>query len=136
RRRIFRLGYDVTAGHADSNHYDLLASEARLASFVAIAKGDVPASHWLHLGRPLSRLAGSPCLLSWSGTLFEYLMPALLMRTPERTLLASSCEAAVDRQIAVAGGKGLPWGVSESGFAQLDPQAHYRYRAFGVPGLG
>lgn len=136
RRRLFRHGCDVTAGRLDPNHYDLLASEARLASFVAVAKGDVPARHWLHLGRPLARLEGAPCLLSWSGTMFEYLLPTVLAATPPGTLLDVSCRAAIDRQVAFGNEHGVPWGVSECAFAALDPQSHYRYRAFGVPGLG
>ncbi len=136
RRGLFHIGYDVTAGHEDPNYYDLLASEARLASFVAIAKGDVPTSHWLHLGRPFARLDGTRALLSWGGTMFEYLMPTLVMHSPEYALLWQSGRAAVRRQIAWGASHGVPWGVSESGFADLDPRGNYQYRAFGVPGLG
>jgi cyclic beta-1,2-glucan synthetase len=136
RRCLFHIGYDATAGTPDPNYYDLLASEARLASFVAIAKGNVPPAHWLHLGRPFARVDGTRALLSWGGTMFEYLMPSLLMRHPGATLLGLSCRAAVDRQIAHGEEVEAPWGVSESGFAELDPRANYRYAAFGVPGLG
>jgi cyclic beta-1,2-glucan synthetase len=135
RRGLFHIGYDVTAGHEDPNYYDLLASEARLASYIAIAKGDVPTSHWLQLGRPLGRVEGARTLLSWGGTMFEYLMPTLLMRSPDHGLLSQSCRAAVRRQIAWGASNAVPWGVSESGFADLDPRGNYQYRAFGVPGL-
>jgi cyclic beta-1,2-glucan synthetase len=136
RRGLFHIGYDVTAGADDPNYYDLLASEARLASFVAIAKGDVPPGHWLQLGRPFARVDGTRALLSWGGTMFEYLMPTLLMRAPDSALLAQSSRAAVRRQISYAEAHGAPWGISESGFADLDPRGNYQYRAFGVPGLG
>jgi cyclic beta-1,2-glucan synthetase len=136
RRGLFHIGYDVTAGRDDPNYYDLLASEARLASFIGIAKGDVPPSHWLQLGRPFARLDGSRALLSWGGTMFEYLMPTLVMRSPEQALLAQSCRTAVRHHIAWGESNGVPWGMSESGFAELDPRGNYQYRTFGVPGLG
>jgi cyclic beta-1,2-glucan synthetase len=135
-RELFRIGYHVSTGEPDPNHYDLLASEARIASFLAIAKGDVPVEHWLHLGRPVTRLGGSRVLLSWGGTMFEYLMPHLMLRCVQRTLLDESCRVAVERQIAFARRAGIPWGISESGFAELGIQGDYQYRAFGVPGLG
>src|SRR5215472_6176999 len=99
-RHLFFIGYNLSAARMDEHHYDLLASEARLASFVAIAAGAVPEEHWLHLGRPIGRVAGTRALLSWSGTLFEYLMPELLLREAEATLLGNSCVAAVREQIA------------------------------------
>ncbi|HVG92823.1 MAG TPA: glucoamylase family protein, partial [Planctomycetota bacterium] len=136
RRRLLHLGYDATTGRLDPNHYDLLASESRIASLAAIAKGDVPARHWLHLGRPLARLARGPCLKSWSGTMFEYLMPCLLLRTPENTLLGRSCDTAIAEHMEAGLKKGLPWGASESGFAELDAHASYGYRAFGARSLG
>ncbi|MFO0932296.1 MAG: glucoamylase family protein [Planctomycetota bacterium] len=135
RRRLLHLGYDASAGRLDPNHYDLLASESRLASFVGIAKGDLPARHWLHLGRPLARLPGGPCLRSWSGTMFEYLMPGLLLRAPARTLLGESCDTAVVEQIAAGRRSGRPWGTSESGFAELDAGGAYGYWAFGARSL-
>jgi cyclic beta-1,2-glucan synthetase len=135
-RKIFRIGFNASADVADPNHYDLLASEARLASLIALAKGDVPPAHWLHLGRPFVRAAGSVTLLSWSGTMFEYLMPTLLAATPERTPLAGSCRAAVARQREFAREHGIPWGISESCWSETDPHRTYRYQAFGVPGLG
>ena len=135
-RQMFHLGYNVDAGKLDSNYYDLLASEARIASIVAIAKNDVPPSHWLHLNRPLTQVDNTHALLSWSATMFEYLMPTLLIKSYDGTLLQHSCRAAVDYQIKYAGQKGVPWGISESGFYAFDASLNYQYRAFGVPGLG
>ncbi|MCP4960311.1 MAG: cellobiose phosphorylase [Actinomycetia bacterium] len=134
--RHFFIGYNLTADQMDPHHYDLLASEARLASLVAIATGDVPVSHWFSLGRPLTRAEGSLGLLSWGGTMFEYLMPSLLVRPRPTTLLGVSERTAVVEQMADAARRGLPWGVSESGFAVLDADHNYQYRAFGVQGLG
>jgi cyclic beta-1,2-glucan synthetase len=135
-RGLFFIGHDVTADRRDPHHYDLLASEARLASLVAIAKGDVPEQHWLQLGRPLSRVDGATTLLSWSGTMFEYLMPRLLLREAPDSLIGRACAAAVESQIAYATRRGVPWGISESGYYRFDAQRNYQYRAFGVPGLG
>ncbi len=136
RVRHFFIGYNVTADQMDGNHYDLLASEARLASLVAIAKGDVPAEHWFALERPLTRTGGAVAVLSWGGTMFEYLLPPLLMRSQPGTLLAESQRAAVLGQMEAAELHGLPWGVSESGFAEFDADHNYQYRAFGVQALG
>jgi cyclic beta-1,2-glucan synthetase len=136
RRGLFHIGFDVSADELDPNYYDLLASEARLASFVAIAKGDVPREHWLRLGRPYTRLGGRPVLLSWAATIFEYLLPQLYLRTPPHTLLGRSCRDAVQRQIRFARRRRIPWGISESGYHQLGSDASYQYRAFGVPELG
>lgn len=135
-RQLFRIGYNASTGEPDPNHYDLLASEARIASLLAIAKGDVPESHWVHLGRPFGRVGSLRTLLSWGGTMFELLMPRLLVRHPEGTPLEESCRAMVARQIAFGRGHGIPWGISESGYAELDAHRNYRYRAFGVPGVG
>jgi cyclic beta-1,2-glucan synthetase len=135
-RRLFYIGHDVTADRRDTHHYDLLASEARLASFVAIAKGDVPPEHWLQLGRPQARVDGATTLLSWSGTMFEYLMPRLLLREAPESLIGRACTAAVQTQIAYAARRGVPWGMSESGYYRFDAQRNYQYRAFGVPDLG
>ena len=136
QRQLFHIGYNVTAEKLDNNYYDLLASEARIASIVTIAKNQVPPSHWLHLGRPLTQVDGTRALLSWGGTMFEYLMPALMMRSYEGTLLQQSCLAAVDLQIAYGNQKNVPWGISESGYYAFDANLNYQYRAFGVPGLG
>ncbi|MHB1319823.1 MAG: glucoamylase family protein, partial [Anaerolineae bacterium] len=136
QRELFHIGYNVTAEKLDSNYYDLLASEARIASLVTIARNEVPPSHWLRLGRPLTQVDGTRALLSWGGTMFEYLMPALLMRNYDGTLLQRSCLAAVDGQIAYGKHKHVPWGISESGYYAFDGDQNYQYRTFGVPGLG
>ncbi len=135
-RHVFHIGFNLDVGQLDQNYYDLLASEARIASIIAIAKGEVPQSHWLHLGRPITRVEGSYVLLSWSGTMFEYLMPPLFLRSYPGTLLADSTRGAVLHQIAYGKAKGVPWGISESGFYRFDANQNYQYRAFGVPGLG
>ena len=135
-RKLFHIGYNATLDQLDAHYYDLLASEARLASYLAIVKGDVPESHWYALGRPMTQVAGAPALLSWGGTMFEYLMPILLMRSREGTLLAQTCELAVEAQIAYGKETDEPWGISESAYARLDAHQTYQYRSFGVPGLG
>jgi len=134
-RKLFHIGYHVGDDRRDANVYDLLASEARIGSYMAIALGRVAPAHWLHLGRPAALADGTQVLMSWSGTMFEYLMPTLLMRTPEGSLLEHACRAAVERQIAYGRTHGVPWGVSESGYARTDAQQNYQYRAFGVPDL-
>jgi cyclic beta-1,2-glucan synthetase len=140
QRRLFAIGYRMPdaegPGRLDPSFYDLLASESRLASFIAIAKGDVPQSHWFHLGRSLTSIHGAPALLSWSGTMFEYLMPLLLMRSYPDTLLDESCRLAVRRQIDYGRSLGAAWGVSESAYGAVDRHQTYQYKAFGVPGLG
>ena len=132
----FFIGHNLDSDHLDPNHYDLLASEARLASYFAIAKRDVPVKHWFHLGRPISRAAGELTILSWNGSMFEYLMPALLLPGKAGRLLGQSERAAVAAQQRYGEKLGLPWGVSESGFAARNDSQHYQYQAFGVPGLG
>ncbi|MFN2136704.1 MAG: hypothetical protein ACK2UK_12170, partial [Candidatus Promineifilaceae bacterium] len=113
QRQLFHIGYNVDAGALDQNYYDLLASEARIASLVAVAKYDVPQSHWIHLGRPLTRLdTGEEALLSWSGTMFEYLMPPLLMHSYPDTLINASASASIDQQIFYARERKEPWGIS------------------------
>jgi cyclic beta-1,2-glucan synthetase len=136
KRELFHIGYNVDARQLDSNYYDLLVSEARIASLVAIAKGDVPQSHWLHLNRPFIRVEGMRSLLSWGGSMFEYLMPSLLMWDYENTLLSQSSYAAVEGQITYGRQKNVPWGISESGYYGFDVSGNYQYRAFGVPALG
>lgn len=136
QREVFHIGYNVTSGKLDNNYYDLLASEARLASVICIAKGDVPHSHWLHLARPVTEVNGTQVLLSWSGTMFEYLMPYLLMRDYAGTFLSHSDQAAVDYQIDYGQAQRVPWGISESGYYAFDANLNYQYRAFGVPRLG
>ncbi|TVQ35149.1 MAG: hypothetical protein EA370_09645, partial [Wenzhouxiangella sp.] len=135
-RHLFRIGHDLDSGRPDSNHYDLLASESRLASLVAIAKGDAPLRHWLHLGRPYRRRRGRAILMSWGATLFEYLMPELYVRHPRGSLLRHASRAAIRLHREFARRLRLPWGISESGYYQLDEHRHYQYRSFGVPMLG
>ncbi|HEY3081480.1 MAG TPA: glucoamylase family protein [Chloroflexota bacterium] len=133
---LFSIGFNVSSGQRDGSSYDLFASEARLASFVAIARGDVPQAHWFRLGRPLTRAPGGRALLSWSGTMFEYLMPLLVMRHYWRTLLDETYQAVVARHMEYGRGRGVPWGISESAYNTLDLSLNYQYQAFGVPGLG
>lgn len=136
KSNLFSLGYHVSRRERDEVLYDLLASEARQASFVAIAMGQVPVSHWNALGRTMTKVGGKPALLSWTGTMFEYLMPWLLMRTYRDTVWDSTYQAVVNRQIEYAKQRGVPFGISESGYFAFDHQLNYQYRAFGVPGLG
>ncbi|MHB8750294.1 MAG: GH36-type glycosyl hydrolase domain-containing protein [Aggregatilineales bacterium] len=136
QRKIFNIGYNVDAGKLDGNFYDLLASEVRLTSLLAIAKRDVPQSHWLHLGRPVTKIENKRVLLSWSGTMFEYLMPALIMESYEHTLLTQSCRTAVEYQISYANERNVPWGISEASYYAFGGSMDYQYRAFGVPALG
>jgi len=136
-RHQFAIGYNVVDHRVDASFYDLLASEARLASFVAIAQDKVPQEHWFHLGRLVTTSrGGTTTLLSWSGSMFEYLMPMLVMPTYQGTLLDETCRGAVARQIEYGRERGVPWGVSESGYNKTDQHLNYQYRAFGVPGLG
>ena len=135
-RELFSIGYNVSQHRLDSSCYDLLASEARLASFVAIALGQIDQNHWFRLGRSLTSAGGKPTLISWSGSMFEYLMPMLVMPSYENTLLDLSCKSAVARQINYGRQIQVPWGISESGYNLRDADANYQYRAFGVPGLG
>lgn len=135
-RKIFAIGFNVSEGRQDNSYYDLLASEARLASFVAIAKGDVPLEHWFRLGRQLTSVDGGRALISWTATMFEYLMPLIVMRNYRETLLSETYEAVVSRQIEYGAERGVPWGVSESAYAARDLHLNYQYGPFGVPGLG
>jgi cellobiose phosphorylase len=135
-RHLLAVGYNVGEHRRDKSYYDLLASEARLCSFVAIAQGQLPQESWFAFGRLLTTAAGAPVLLSWSGSMFEYLMPLLVMPTYENTLLDETCKAAVKRQIEYGRTRGAPWGISESGYNLFDVRLTYQYRAFGVPGLG
>ena len=134
--KVLTVGYDVTAGERDNSFYDLLASEARLASFVAIATGDVPQEHWFRLGRQLTSVNGRRALISWTGTMFEYLMPLLVMRNYRGTLLDETYESVVSAQIAYGRQHGIPWGISESGYNARDLHLTYQYGPFGLPGLG
>ncbi len=135
-RHLLAIGYNVTEIRRDPSFYDLLASEARLAVFVGIAQGQLAEDAWFALGRLLTRAGGQPILLSWSGSMFEYLMPLLVMPNFEDTLLDQTNRAAVLRQIEYGRARGVPWGISESGYNTVDAAQNYQYRAFGVPGLG
>ncbi len=134
--RLLAIGYNVDELRRDASYYDLLASEARLINFVAIAQGHVPQESWFALGRLLTTAGGEPVLLSWSGSMFEYLMPLLVMPNYDNTLLDQTYKAAVARQIEYGRQRGVPWGMSESGYNLVDVHFNYQYRAFGVPGLG
>ena len=135
-RMLFSIGYRMADGSLDESRYDLLASEARLLSFVAIAKGEVPVKHWFRLGRPLAPVGKNAVLLSWSGSMFEYLMPRLLMRAPPESLLDQTATLMLQRQIGYGAERGVPWGVSESGYFARDLEMTFQYSNFGVPGLG
>lgn len=134
--KLFNIGYNVSADRIDPHHYDLLASEARLASFFAISKGDVPAEHWFSLGRPVTKQAYGLALVSWNGSMFEYLMPNLFLRSDPETLLGQSDRSAVDLQRDYGAARNIPWGISESSFASMGADRVYGYHAFGVPALG
>ncbi|PZQ10834.1 MAG: cyclic beta 1-2 glucan synthetase [Rhodanobacter denitrificans] len=135
-RHLLVIGYNVEEHRLDSGLYDLLASEARLCSFVAIAQGQLPQESWFALGRLLTEVDGNATLLSWSGSMFEYLMPQLVMPSYPDTLLDQTARHAVDAQIAYGERHDVPWGISESGYNAVDARMNYQYRAFGVPGLG
>jgi cyclic beta-1,2-glucan synthetase len=136
QRQLLSIGFVVSESAPDPNCYDLLASEARLASFFAIAKGDLPARHWFRLGRATTAVAHGAALISWSGSMFEYLMPPLVMRAPAGSLLDQTDRLVVRRQIAYGAKLGLPWGVSESAYNARDLELTYQYSNFGVPDLG
>jgi cyclic beta-1,2-glucan synthetase len=136
KRRLFSIGYNISEGHLDSAYYDLLASEARLGSFVAIARGEVPIEHWFSLSRPYNKIGRRRVLLSWTGTMFEYLMPLLLQRSYGKSLLDRAVKEAVAIHVAYGRKRRVPWGISESAFSDLDINKTYQYKAFGVPELG
>jgi len=135
-RRLLAIGYNVSERRRDSSCYDLLASEARLGNFVAIAQGQLPQESWFALGRLLTTAGGKPVLISWSGSMFEYLMPLLVMPTYDNSLLDQTCKVVIERQVEYGKQRGVPWGISESGYNSIDTRLNYQYRAFGVPGLG
>ena len=135
QRKLLAIGYDVRSGCLDEAAYDLLASESRLASFIAVAKGDIAAEHWFRLGRSLTTADGATALVSWSGSMFEYLMPLLVMPSRPFSLLDQTCHAAVRRQISYGHMRKVPWGISESAYNVRDRHETYQYRAFGVPDL-
>jgi cyclic beta-1,2-glucan glucanotransferase len=135
-RQLFSIGFNVAEGRLDASYYDTLASEARLASFMAIATGKIAPEHWFKLGRALTPAGRSRALLSWSASMFEYLMPLLVMRSYPGTLLDETYGAIIERQVRYGERRGVPWGVSESVYYAQDLEGNYQYRAFGVPGLG
>ncbi|HUZ05230.1 MAG TPA: glucoamylase family protein, partial [Acidobacteriaceae bacterium] len=134
-RHLLSIGYAAAQDQRVNACYDLLASESRTAAFVAVAKGDIPQECWFRLGRKHTLVKGHPVLLSWAGTMFEYLMPALWMRTLPETLLGQSLPVAVDTQRTYIVGRQTPWGISEAGYSQVDAEGNYQYHAFGVPTL-
>ena len=135
-RHLLSIGYNVSESRSDGSYYDLLASEARLSCFIAIAQGQIPQESWFAMGRLLTISGGETILLSWSGSMFEYLMPLLVMPTYEQTLLDQTCKTVVERQIDYGKKRGVPWGISESSYNMIDSHLNYQYKAFGVPGLG
>ncbi|NMA94473.1 MAG: glycosyl transferase [Clostridiales bacterium] len=135
-RELFSIGYDVESGQLTNSFYDILASEARQASLIAIGKGDVPKRHWFKMGRALTTIGNTKTLLSWSGTMFEYMMPLLVMRDYPYTLFNETYKGVIRGQIEYTRRRNLPWGISESGYNAFDRHFNYQYKAFGVPGLG
>lgn len=133
---LFSIGYSINDGHLDRSFYDLLASEARLTSYIAVAKGEAPPSHWFRLSRTLTPVKTGAALVSWSGSMFEYLMPSLVMSSPRGTILDQTCRLVVDRQIDYGKENGVPWGISESAYSTRDLSFTYQYSDFGIPGLG
>jgi cyclic beta-1,2-glucan synthetase len=136
QKELFSIGYNISEQRLDNSYYDLLASEARQTSLFAIAKGDVPEAHWFKLARPLTRIERNRCLVSWSGTMFEFLMPLILFKNFRGTLLDETYRSVVRIQQSYTRKGQAPWGISESGFFSFDPQSNYQYKAFGVPDLG
>jgi len=136
KSHLLSIGYNVSDHKLDSGCYDLLASEARLCSFVAIAQGRMPQKHWFTLGRLIAKAEGDPVLVSWGGSMFEYLMPLLVMPTYDGSLLDRTYKAAVNGQIRYAAKNNIPWGISESGYNKLDVNRVYQYHSFGIPDMG
>ncbi len=134
-RLLLSIGYEVASRKLHTATYDMLASEARIATFLAVAKGDIPQQSWFKLSRTHTIAHNLPVLLSWTGTMFEYLMPSLWMRSYPETLIARTLDAAVEIQRAFGRKHGIPWGISESGYAEQDPAGHYHYQAFGIPAM-
>ncbi|MBI4976892.1 MAG: cyclic beta 1-2 glucan synthetase [Spirochaetes bacterium] len=136
-KKLFTIGYNIENRKADNSYYDLFASEARLGSYIGVAQGRIPQEHWFLLGRQQAKVeTGPPTLLSWSGSMFEYLMPNLILPVYEGTLTDYSCRNAVQQQIIYGNGRTVPWGISESSYNLIDVHKTYQYRAFGVPALG
>lgn len=136
KRNLFSIGYNVEEDHLTNSYYDLLASEARLISYISIARREIPVSHYFKLGRALTLIDKYECVVSWTGTMFEYLMPALVMKYYDNTLLSETYKTSIRAQIKYGDNRGVPWGTSESGFYTFDLSLNYQYKAFGVPDLG
>lgn len=136
KRLLFSIGYNVEDGHLSKSYYDLLASEARQTSYIAIARGEADRRHWMRLGRKLTGSESGKGLVSWTGTMFEYLMPLIIMRSYENTILDETYSFVVKKQRKYCRHRGIPWGISESGYSALDFGLSYQYKAFGVPELG
>ncbi len=135
-RNLYTIGCNLALGRLDNSCYDLLASESCLTSFLAVARGDAPRRHWFMLGRPFIRSVGRVGLISWGGTMFEYLMPRLMLKAMPDTLVSDAARTAVARQIEYGAQKGVPWGISESAYNAQYLEGDYQYQSFGVPGLG
>lgn len=135
KRMLFHIGYHVDSQTLDAGCYDLIASESSLTSFISVARGEVPIKHWYKLGRPLTMIKGVPCFVSWSGTVFEYLMPNLVMREYKDSVFSESARAAIRQHIEFARQMKIPWGISESQYFRFDLYSNYQYKAFGVPKL-
>ena len=135
-RNLFSIGYNVEEDSLGNSYYDLLASECRIASFVAVSKNDIPKSHWFNLSRAMTNAFHTHSLVSWSGTMFEYFMPSLIMRNYPKTLLDQTYKGVIKAQMSFAKQKKVPWGISESAFYEFDNDENYQYKAFGIPGLG
>lgn len=133
--QLLAIGYHVESDCPDTDCYDVLASEARLATFIGICQDKLPVKSWFALGRPLVSTQNTCTLLSANGTMFEYLMPLLVMPAFENSLLRHACDAAVQKQIDYGNKHGVPWGISESGYGMLDSSENYQYKVFGIPGL-
>ncbi|SET37424.1 Cellobiose phosphorylase [Natronincola peptidivorans] len=136
KRGLFSIGYNVDEERLTNSYYDLLASEVRTTSYLAIVRREVPQNHWFKLGRAMSIVDGNRGLVSWTGTMFEYFMPYLVMKNYENTLMEESYATAVKAQKSYCQDKGLPWGISESGYYAFDMSLNYQYKAFGIPNLG
>ncbi|AOR23721.1 GH36-type glycosyl hydrolase domain-containing protein [Clostridium taeniosporum] len=135
-RQLFFIGYNVEDDSLGNSYYDLLASESRIASFISIAKNNVPISHWFKLGRGMTNAFHTHSLVSWSGTMFEYFMPSLIMKNYPKTLLSQTYKSVIKAQKSFSKQKKTPWGISECAFYKFDADENYQYKAFGIPGIG
>jgi len=136
KKQLFSIGYNIEENRLTNSFYDLLASEARQTSYIAIARGEIPPVHWFKLGRALTVIDNYKGLVSWTGTMFEYLMPLLIMKSYKNTLLDETYSFVIRSQKKYGYQRGIPWGASESGFYSMDINLDYQYKAIGVPWLG